>query len=119
MWLTLQQDKPDDYVMATGESMSVRTFVELAFAEVGRTIEWQGSGVNETGLDGATGKVVVEVDPTYFRPTEVHKLIGDSTKARNKLGWRHKISCRDMIKEMMASDLVVMKKERAFRSGDR
>ena len=116
MWLTLQQDKPDDYVMATGESMSVRTFVELAFAEVGRTIEWQGGGVNEKGVDAASGQVVVEVDPTYFRPTEVHKLVGDASKAREKLGWHHKISCHDMIKEMMASDLEVLKKERGFRS---
>ena len=116
MWLTLQQDKPDDYVLATGESMSVRTFVELAFAEVGRAIDWQGSGVDELGVDAATGKVVVEVDPTYFRPTEVHKLVGDPSKAREILGWRHRISCRDMIKEMVASDLEVVKNERGFRS---
>ncbi len=105
MWRILQQDVPEDYVLATGETHSVREFVELAFAEVGRTIRWQGEGVDEKGVDAATGAVLVEIDPRYFRPTEVDLLIGDSTKARTKLGWTHKVGFRDLVSEMVRADL--------------
>lgn len=116
MWLTLQQPKPDDYVMATGESHTVREFVELAFAETGRKIVWKGEGADETGVDAKTGKVLVEVDPTYFRPTDVHALRGDPSKARATLGWRHKTSFGDLVKEMVASDLKILAKESRARS---
>ncbi len=109
MWLMLQQDKPDDYVLATGETHTVREFVERAFAEVGIEIVWQGQGVTEHGICRRTGKVLVEVDPAYFRPTEVDILLGDATKAREKLGWTHKITFEQLVAEMVASDLVVMK----------
>ena len=88
MWLMLQQETPDDYVLATGETHSVREFVEKAFAEAGHTIVWKGSGESEVGSDAKTGKALVEVDPRFFRPTEVDILIGDATKAREKLGWK-------------------------------
>src|ERR1700751_5626065 len=87
MHMILQAERPDDYVLATGETRSVREFVELAFAEVGRTIEWRGKGVDETGIDKTSGRTVVRIDPAYFRPTEVDLLIGDSAKVREKLGW--------------------------------
>src|SRR6266571_397132 len=90
MWLMLQQEQPDDYVLATGESHSVREFVEKAFAHIDRTIVWRGRGLAEKGVDKSTGKVLVEVDPRYFRPTEVDALLGDASKAHAKLGWRHK-----------------------------
>src|SRR6201997_5621527 len=89
MWLIVQQPEPDDYVLATGESRSIREFVEKAFARVGRRLEWQGAGAAERCLDAAAGKVLVEIDPRYFRPTEVDSLIGDASKANQKLGWRH------------------------------
>src|SRR5262249_9337835 len=91
MWRILQQDKPDDYVLATGEMHSVREFVERAFAEVDIRIRWQGKGADEKGLDAANGRVLVQIGPRYFRPTEVDLLIGDPTKARSKLGWRHTV----------------------------
>lgn len=105
MWLMLQQDKPDDYVLATGETRSVREFIELAFAEVGRKIDWSGSGVEETGRDAVSGQILVEVDPRYFRPTEVDLLLGDASKAERVLGWKPKISFADMVSEMMRHDL--------------
>jgi len=105
MWRIVQQDRPDDYVLATGETHSVREFVELAFAEVGRTIIWNGEGVDETGLDSKTGAVLVRIDPRYFRPTEVDLLIGDPSKAKARLGWQHTTSFRELLKEMVASDL--------------
>src|SRR5438105_8519357 len=86
----LQADTPDDFVLATGETRSVREFVELSFAEVGRRIEWRGKGVEETGVDKKTGKTLVRIDPVYFRPTEVDLLVGDASKAREKLGWQPK-----------------------------
>ena len=85
-----RRTQPDDFVLATGETRSVREFVELAFAEVGRSIEWRGKGVEETGVDSKSGKTVVRIDPMYFRPTEVDLLIGDASKAREKLGWKPK-----------------------------
>src|SRR6267154_821938 len=107
----LQADAPDDYVLATGESHSVRELVELAFAEVGRSIEWRGKGVDETGVDRKSGKTVVRIDPVYFRPTEVDMLIGDASKAREKLGWKPKTSLAQLVKEMVAGDLAIARRE--------
>jgi GDPmannose 4,6-dehydratase len=118
MWLMMQQKKPDDYVLATGEMHKVREFVERSFAEVGRKIEWKGKGVNEKGLDKKTGKVLVEIDPRYFRPTEVELLLGDPTKARKVLGWKHKTSFRQMVKEMVAADMDVVKAESERKDRD-
>jgi GDPmannose 4,6-dehydratase len=109
MWLMLQQDTPDDYVLATGETTPVRTFVEWAFADVGITLRWEGEGVEEKGYCTETGKCLVEVDPRYFRPTEVELLIGDPTKAHEKLGWHHKTSPRDLAREMVQADLETMR----------
>jgi GDPmannose 4,6-dehydratase len=111
MWRIVQQDESDDYVLATGETHSVRSFVECAFAEIGRSIEWQGSGVDEKGLDAKSGAVLVEIDPRYFRPTEVELLLGDPTKAREKLGWTHTTVFADMVKEMVAEDLKLLRNE--------
>jgi GDPmannose 4,6-dehydratase len=113
MWRIVQQAHPDDFVLATGEAHSVREFVEYAFSEVGRKIVWTGSGVEEVGLDEGTGKIRVKVDPRYFRPTEVDLLLGDATKAREKLGWQHKTSFADLVKEMVAHDLAALKEEGA------
>ena len=105
MWLMLQQDEPDDFVIATGETHSVREFVELVFREVGIEIGWQGEGVDEVGVDRATGDVVIEIDPRYYRPTEVDILIGDPTKAKVKLGWEAKVGLRELVKMMVEADL--------------
>jgi len=107
----LLADAADDFVLATGVTRSVRQFVELAFAEVGRAIEWRGKGVDETGIDGKSGKTIVRIDPTYFRPTEVDLLIGDGSKAREKLGWKPKTAFIDLVKEMVAGDLAIAKRE--------
>jgi len=109
MWLMLQQDQPDDYVLATGETTPVRTFVEWAFADVGITLRWEGEGVDEKGYCTNTGRCLVEVDSRYFRPTEVELLIGDPAKAHDKLGWRHETPVRDLAREMVQADLQVMK----------
>jgi GDPmannose 4,6-dehydratase len=109
----LQADVPDDFVLATGETHSVREFIELAFAEVDRRIAWQGVGVEEIGIDCKSGKTVVRIDPTYFRPTEVDLLMGDSSKAREKLGWIPKTSFAELVKEMVASDLCAARREAA------
>lgn len=111
MWRIVQHDVPDDWVLATGETHSVREFVELAFAELGRTIEWQGEGVDEIGRDAKTGDVLVRIDPRYFRPTEVDLLIGDPTKAYDKLGWKHTTSFVDLVKEMVRADLDLIERE--------
>jgi GDPmannose 4,6-dehydratase len=111
MWLMLQQPEPDDYVLATGETRSVREFVEKAFAQLGKEIVWRGSGVDEKGLDGASDQVLVEIDPRYFRPTETDFLLGDPTKARNKLGWHHKVSFDALVAEMVAADLLSVRQE--------
>lgn len=108
MWLMMQQDEPDDYVLATGTTTPVRDFVQWAFEDVGITLEWRGTGIEEKGIDTATGNVLVEVDPRYFRPTEVELLLGDPTKAKNKLGWEHETSVRDLAREMVQADLRVM-----------
>jgi len=105
MWRILQHERPDDWVLATGETTTVRHFVELAFAETGRTLVWTGSGVDEVGTCAQTGDVLVAIDPTYFRPTEVDLLIGDPSKARRELGWSHTASLQDMVREMVSADL--------------
>ena len=104
MWLMLQQPEPEDFVIATGRQISVREFVRLAFAEVGVDIEWRGMGVDEQGTDKATGRVLVSVDPRYFRPTEVETLLGDPSKAKAKLGWEAKTSIAQLVKEMVNED---------------
>jgi GDPmannose 4,6-dehydratase len=111
MWLMLQQDVADDYVLATGEMHTVREFVELAFGEVGRSVVWKGKGVDEVGYDAKTNAPIVKIDPRYFRPTEVELLLGDPTKAREKLGWTHKTSFRSLVTEMVRSDLKVVERE--------
>lgn len=111
MWRILQHNEPDDFVLATGETHSVREFIELAFAHVGRGIRWDGKGVAEKGLDSKTGAVLVEVDPRYFRPTEVELLLGDPTKAHQKLGWHHKTTFKELVTEMMTADLVTIAAE--------
>jgi GDPmannose 4,6-dehydratase len=120
MWRILQQPEPDDYVLATGEMHSVREFVEKAFARIAVRIVWQGQGVEETGIDAKSGRILVKVDPRYFRPTEVDLLIGDSSKARTKLGWKHKVSFDDLVAEMVAADLrhIELEKERVLTGPD-
>ena len=108
MWLMLQQDEPDDYVLATGVATSVRSFAEWAFEDAGIAIEWRGQGVDEKGYDAKDGTCLIEVDPRYFRPTEVDLLQGDSGKAHQKLGWRHETSVRELVREMVTEDLRVM-----------
>lgn len=111
MWRIVQHDVADDWVLATGETHSVREFVELAFAEVGYAIEWQGKGVDEVGRDAKTGDVLVRIDPRYFRPTEVELLIGDPTKAHEQLGWKHTTSFPDLVSEMVRADLELAERE--------
>jgi len=113
MWLMLQQEKPDDFVISTGEQKSVRTFVEIAFDHVGQKITWEGKGVDEVGK--VDGVVRVTVDPRYFRPTEVETLLGDCTKAKEKLGWKPAHSFADLVKEMMEHDLAEAKGEQAVK----
>lgn len=105
MWRIVQHDTPEDWVLATGKTTSVRRFVELAFAEVGRHIDWQGEGVEETGRCRRTGQTLVAIDPRYFRPTEVDLLLGDPGKARQKLGWEHTTTMEELVREMVAADL--------------
>src|ERR1700724_902395 len=109
MWRILQQDQPDDYVLATGETHTVREFVEHAFAHVGRHLEWRAHGADEQGIDTRSGDVLVAVDPRYFRPTEVDRLRGDPSKARSRLGWVHKIGFDALVREMVDSDLALLK----------
>jgi GDPmannose 4,6-dehydratase len=104
-WLMLQQERPEDYVIATGEQHSVREFVEVAAAEIGIPVRWEGAGVEEKGYDASTGVCRVAVDPRYFRPTEVDTLLGDPTKAREQLGWEPEVSFRELVAEMMREDL--------------
>jgi GDPmannose 4,6-dehydratase len=112
MWLMLQQQQPDDYVLATGKTTAVRQFVEWAFSEVDISLNWKGSGVNEKGYDVASGRCLVEVDPRYFRPTEVELLCGDATKAYKKLGWKHEITAQALCAEMMREDLKIGAKDK-------
>jgi GDPmannose 4,6-dehydratase len=111
MWRILQHSEPDDFVLATGETRSVREFVEAAFQQVGRRITWRGTGVDEKGIDAATGFVLIEIDPRYFRPTEVDLLIGDATKARRKLGWRATTGFDALVAEMVNADLDAISRE--------
>lgn len=111
MWLMLQQEEPDDYVIATGETRQVRTFVEKAFAAVGIPVSWKGQGVFEKGVNDRNGDVIIEIDPRYFRPTEVDLLLGDPSKAKRKLGWVPKISFDEMVEEMIREDLRIFERE--------
>jgi GDPmannose 4,6-dehydratase len=116
MWLMLQHEKPEDFVIATGEMHTVREFTTLAFKEAGIEIEWQGEGINEIGIDKATGKVLVEVDPKYFRPTEVEQLLGDPTKAKTLLGWNPtKTSFKELVKIMVENDKKHVEREERIR----
>jgi GDPmannose 4,6-dehydratase len=117
MWLMMQQDEPDDYVLATGVTHPVREFVEMAFANVGVHIEWRGEGVHEQGVDAATGRVLVKIDPRYFRPTEVELLIGNPAKAKRKLGWEHETGLEALVKEMVTQDLITIAQERRGDQG--
>jgi GDPmannose 4,6-dehydratase len=115
MWLIVQQPEPDDYVLATGEMHSVREFVEKAFARVDKRIEWKGQGADERGIDARSGRVLVEIDPRYFRPTEVDVLQGDPSKARQKLGWRHTVTFDQLVEEMVDADMETVRSEHARR----
>jgi GDPmannose 4,6-dehydratase len=117
MWLMLQQDKADDYVLATGKKITVRQFTEWAFREAGIELEWKGSGAAEKGHDKKTGKVMVEVDEKYFRPAEVDLLVGDATKAKNELGWVPKHSVEELVKEMVASDIKLFERDKYLLEG--
>ena len=105
MWKMLQEEIPDDYILATGEQHTVKEFVELSFSEIGREIIWQGRGVDETGIDSKSGNVLIRIDPHYFRPNDVDSLLGDPKKARDKLGWRHETSFKELVSEMVQYDL--------------
>lgn len=115
MWRILQQEEPEDFVLATGETHSVREFIELAFAERGVNIEWQGSGIDEKGIDTKTGRTLIEIDQRYFRPTEVDMLLGDPSKAKEKLGWVHTTAFKQLVKEMVESDVKIVAAEKGQR----
>lgn len=117
MWMMMQQKTPDDYVLATGKKITVRKFVELAFAEVGITIIWKGKGVDEKGINKTTGKVVIEVDPRYFRPTEVELLIGDASKAKKDFGWKPKHTLQQLVSEMVISDVKLFERDKYLLDG--
>jgi GDPmannose 4,6-dehydratase len=117
MWRILQQKTSDDYVLATGETHSVREFVELAFAEISREIAWLGSGLGEKGVDARTGETLVEIDPSYFRPTEVDLLLGDPAKACRVLGWKHTTTFPELVKEMVAADIELLPREMSGLEG--
>lgn len=111
MWLMLQQDHPDDYVIATNETRTVREFVEIAFSHVGIEIVWQGSGVDETGIDKASGNTIVKINPAFFRPAEVEILLGDPAKAEEELGWKREISFAQLVERMVKNDLELVRRE--------
>ncbi len=115
MYLILQQKEPEDFVLATGEMHSVREFVERAFSEIGRTIEWKGEGVDEIGVDAENGETLVSIDPRYFRPAEVEQLLGDPTKAQEKLGWKHKTTFPELVKMMVEADVKLVGEEEQNR----
>ncbi len=117
MWRMLQQEEPEDFVLATGVTTTIREFTERAFAEVGITLEWSGNGVDETGRDAKSGNILVSIDPAYFRPTEVDLLIGDASKAREKLGWQPTCNLQQMIEEMIKADLEETRKDQLLQSG--
>lgn len=116
MWRIVQHDTPDDFVLCTEETHSVREFVELSFSHIDRTIEWQGEGANQKGIDANTGDILVEIDPRYFRPTEVEYLLGDATKARQTLGWKHTTPFTELVREMVEYDLELVKQEASRKS---
>ena len=115
MWMILQQEKPEDFVIATGETHSVREFAELAFHEAGIPIEWKGEGVDEKGIDTRNGNVVIEIDPRYFRPTEVDLLLGDPSKAERLLGWKRKVTFPELVKRMVKYDMELFRKDILIR----
>ena len=115
MWRILQQDKPEDFVLATGVTTTIRKFCEMTFKELGMEIEWQGHGVDEKGIDRNTGKVLIEIDPRYFRPAEVDLLLGDASKAKAKLGWQPKYDLEALCREMVKEDLQEAKREKFLR----
>jgi len=117
MWLMLQQDVADDFVLATGVTYSVRHFCDLAFARAGITLRWEGSGVDEKGINTANDAVLIEVDPRYFRPTEVELLIGNPAKAKAKLGWSHTYSLQQLVEEMVDSDIALFKRDKYLLDG--
>jgi GDPmannose 4,6-dehydratase len=117
MWRMLQQETPDDYVLATGKKISVRTFIDWAFSEVGITLEWKGNGVDEKGINKADGKVLVEIDEKYFRPAEVDLLVGDASKAKKNLGWEPTHSVEELCREMVKSDLELFKRDKYLIDG--
>jgi GDPmannose 4,6-dehydratase len=117
MWLMLQQEKADDYIMATGVTTTVRDFISMAFSEAGITITWEGKSVNEKGIDKNTGKVLVEIDPRYFRPAEVDILIGDPSKAYAQLGWKPKVQLPELVKMMVSNDFKLAEKEQYLKNG--
>lgn len=111
MWLMLQQDSPEDFVIATGQMHTVREFVELSFQELGITIEWKGEGVDEVGYDAQTGKVLVKVDPVYFRPTEVEELLGNASKAYEQLGWKPRCTFNELVREMVQGEVALIQQK--------
>lgn len=115
MWRILQHDEPDDFVLASGEMHSVRDFCERAFACVGKTLRWEGTGVDEKAYDGDSDRILIEVDPVYFRPTEVEQLLGDPSKAKSKLGWQAKVSFEELVEEMVTTDVQLLQSERLAR----
>jgi GDPmannose 4,6-dehydratase len=117
MWRMLQQDEPDDYVLATGIKITVREFINMSFAEVGIKVKWEGKGEKEKGIDTATGKVLVEIDPKYYRPAEVDLLVGDATKARTKMGWTPTYTVAELCKEMMQADLELFRRDKYLLEG--
>lgn len=117
MWLMLQQEVADDYVLATGTTTTVRDFITMSFKEVGIEIDWSGEGVNEKGTNKGTGEVVVEIDPKYFRPTEVDLLIGDPSKAQRELGWKHKHDLASLCKDMVQADLALFERDQYLKAG--
>lgn len=117
MWLMLQQDHADDFVLATGETYSIREFAELTFREVGIELRWEGEGVEEKGIDAKNGRVLIEVDPRYFRPTEVDLLVGDASKAKAELGWEYEVKLHDLVKEMVHSDVALFKRDKHLLDG--
>ncbi|MCW5199855.1 GDP-mannose 4,6-dehydratase, partial [Desulfobulbus sp. F1] len=114
-WLMLQQEQPEDFVIATGVQHSVREFVEIAAEELGMSIAWQGSGLEEIGIERKSGKTIVRIDPRYFRPTEVETLLGDPSKAKEKLGWEPKISFEELVREMIVADLRIAERDQIVR----
>jgi GDPmannose 4,6-dehydratase len=117
MWLMLQQDQPDDFVLATGEMFTVRDFATRAFNEAGIELEWQGEGVDEKGIDAKTKKVLIEVDPRYFRPAEVELLVGDPSKAQKQLGWKHRHTFDQLVSEMVKADIELFERDQYLLKG--